>query len=173
MILRDELTIIGSIFKPHGIKGELSASFDIDMLPDEFRCIVLDIDGILVPFFIESYRLRGAESVLLKIDGINNEKDAAKLANHDIYVLTNELPDEDDDGVHLFDLEGYILQCNGETIGEIEEIDDSTANILMIVKNADDKTVLVPFVEELIIGLDTEEKIIDMDLPEGLLGLNE
>ena len=176
MITRQNLTRIGSIFKPHGIKGELSVTIDYDVLPEDLRCIVLDIDGIYVPFFIESYRKRGTESYLVKIDGIEDEHAASVLANHDVFAISEELPcedDEDGEGVHLFDLEGYSLCTDdGKTIGVIDYIDDSTANILFHVKNTSGILTYIPFAEEFITALDTDNKIIEMNLPEGLIDLN-
>jgi len=176
MILADQLTAIGKIFKPHGIKGELNAVFDYDLDPAELRCLIIEIDGIFVPYFLESSRSKGYESWLIKIDGINDEKDANALVNHEIYGITSELPfdvdGDDENGVHLYDLVDYEL-FNGETsVGIIVRIDDSTTNILMLVEANDGRTIFVPFAEDFIIGLDTDKKTITMDLPQGIINLN-
>lgn len=179
MIAESTLTSVGSIFKPHGIKGEMSATLDYGLEPSDLRCIVLDIDGIYVPFFIESSRRRGTESWLLKIDGIDDEKQAAALANHEIYALKAELPegdaddDSDVDGVYLYDLEGFRMLDGDTEVGTIDYVDDTTENILFGVKTADGKTVLVPFAEELITSIDPETRTIAMDLPEGIIDLNK
>lgn len=174
MILRRDITSVGEFFKPHGIKGELSATLDDDLSPDDLRCIILDIDGIFVPFFIKEFRSRG-NGWLIKLDGVETDTAAAAFARHEIYALTAELPDSpetDEDGVNLYDLEGYTLVDGDKAVGEIERIDDSTANILLHVKAPDGAMVFVPFALDLVVGLDTEERIIDMNLPEGILDLN-
>ncbi len=174
MILRRDITSVGEFFKPHGIKGELSASLDAGLSPADLRCIILDIDGIFVPFFIKEFRSRG-NGWLIKIDGIETDTAAAALARHEIYALTAELPDvpeTDEDGVNLYDLEGYTLVDGDTPIGVIEHIDDSTANILLHVTTPDGATVYVPFALDFVVGLDTEEQVIDMNLPEGILDLN-
>lgn len=177
MITRQSVAVVGQLFKPHGIKGELSASLDYDDLsPADLKCLITDIDGILVPFFVDSCRQRGGSSWLIKFDGIDNESDAAALANHELFALRSDLPDDsegdDSEGVHLFDLVGYTLSDAGRAIGTIEAIDDSTPNILFNVKTPEGDIVLVPFAEEFIAGLDTAEHVIDMELPEGLIDLN-
>ncbi len=175
MIKSDELTSIGTIFKPHGIKGELSAVFDAGIMPDEVRCIVFDIDGIYVPFFIESSRMRGSEGALIKIEGVDDEKAAASFANQEIFAITAELPEDEDgadeNGVYLYGLEGFELRNRGEKVGIINEIDDSTVNILFHVDN-NGEIIFVPFAEDFIIGLDPVNNIIDMDLPDGIIDLN-
>lgn len=176
MIKPETLTAIGSFFKPHGIKGELTATLDYELEPSELRCIVLEIDGIFVPFFIESSRSKGAHSWLIKLDGVDSEKSAAAFSNHEIYAVTAELPegvaDEDEDGFYLYDLEGYTLKEDETVVGTIDGVDDSTANILLIVKTPEGSTVYVPFAEEFLTDIDKENHIITMNLPEGLIDLN-
>ena len=59
MILRDELIAIGRYNKPHGVAGEISATIDVDIdTLKELSCLVSDIDGIFVPFFVNSCRPR-------------------------------------------------------------------------------------------------------------------
>lgn len=174
MILSRDITSVGEFFKPHGIKGELSATLDEDLSPADLHCIILDIDGIFVPFFIKEFRRRG-NGWLIKIDGIETDTDAAALARHEIFAITAELPDSpesDEDGVNLYDLEGYTLVDGDTPVGVIDRIDDSTANILLHVTTSGGSTVFVPFALDLVVGLDTEERVIDMNLPEGILDLN-
>lgn len=177
MIARDSLTEVGTLFKPHGIKGELNAELDEGLGPDDLRCIVLDIDGIFTPFFLEGFRPKGADRWLLKIDGIDTERQAAEVVNHQVYALTDELPEEwrggDGDGVHLFDLVGYTLFDGESAIGEIAGIDDSTANVLLIVRASDGRTVYVPFAEEFLTEIDTDARRLVMDVPRGIINLNK
>lgn len=172
MILPEELTVIGEIIKTHGINGELSATMDSEVDPDELRCIVLTMDGIPVPFFIESWRTRGAESILLTLEGIESDSEASLLTGKEIFAFKKDLPEnENGDGFFAGDLIGWTLEANGSEIGTIENFDDSTINLLLIVRDKSEKNILIPLAEEFIEGLDFEKKIISMDLPEGLLTL--
>lgn len=176
MITPDILTSIGTFFKPHGIKGEISATLDYDIDLSELRCIVLEIDGIFVPFFVDSSRPKGASLWLVKLDGVDSEKSASAFSNHEIYAITAELPeglvDEGEDGLYLYDLEGYTLKEDENVIGTIDGVDDSTANILLIVKTPAGGTVYVPFAEEFLTDIDKDNHTITMTLPEGLIDLN-
>ena len=59
MIRRDEVYKIGRIVKPHGLKGEVSFSFSDDIFDrTDSEYLICDMDGILVPFFMEEYRFR-------------------------------------------------------------------------------------------------------------------
>ncbi len=176
MILRQQISSIGSIFKPHGIKGELSASIDADIDLDELQCVVLDIDGIFVPFFIEEWRSRGSERVLIKFDGVDSESAAASFANKEIFAITEQLPiaDDDDDDERLYydDIIGFTIYDGDTEVGQVSLVDDSTANVLMHVNTASGSTVLLPLSADLINDVDADNKILKMNLPDGLIDLN-
>ena len=175
MIRLDDLIEIGSFHTPHGIKGEISAGFDYDISPDDLRCIVLDVDGIFVPFFIESWRDRGNERFLIKLEGVDDETKASAFSKRPIYAIANEVDFEDEsdpDGMYLYDMIGFSLFDGESFIGEITEIDDTTENILFHVYTPDGGTIFVPFAEDWIESFDPEVKKIIMNLPDGILTLN-
>lgn len=177
MILKEQLTEIGRFGQPHGIKGELNATVDNDIDVKALRCIVCDIDGIFVPFFIASVRPRSATSLLLTIDGITNESEATLLQNKIIFALSEEIGDrgeddaDDGDGFYAEDIVGFtVSDTSGTLTGEIEDVDDSTDNVLFIVKtDASPRPVLIPVAEELIEEIDPDKRHISFDLPEGFL----
>ncbi len=176
MILQRELSPIGRTLKPHGINGEISAAVDSDIDIDNLRCIVLDIDGIFVPFFLSSFRARGSEAVLLTIDGVTNENEAASLCGLDIFALREDLGDladeDSEDGFYLSDLVDFtLLDENGVKVGRVTGYDDSTANTLLRVECENGANVFVPIADELVEAIDIENKTISINLPEGLLDL--
>ena len=61
MITRDQLIEIGHFNKAHGVNGEVNASLliDVEHLPG-LSCLICDMDGIYVPFFVEAIRPKGA-----------------------------------------------------------------------------------------------------------------
>jgi 16S rRNA processing protein RimM len=175
MITLASIQPVGKFLKPHGVNGEIAVLRDYDELDfEEFSCIVVDIDGIFVPFFINSVRSKGAETDLLSIDGIEDEVRAAGLSNKTVYVLKSEVQDaeEDGDGFYADDFIGYKVDVDGVgVIGEITGIEDSTANYLFIVETADGKSQLIPVADEFITDIDQQTKTLVMDLPEGLLDM--
>ena len=68
MIRKEEVFKIGVINKPHGVKGEVSFTFTDDIF-DRVDCdyLILLMDGILVPFFMEEYRFRSDNVALVKL----------------------------------------------------------------------------------------------------------
>ena len=178
MITREELIAIGHYNKAHGVNGEVSATIDIDIdALQGLSCLVSDMDGIFVPFFVDACRPKTAETVLLTIDGIDNEKDAARLVNHEIYALKRDYQEESDaadaDAYPLDYFIGYELQdSDGHRVGEIADVDEQTDNALFIIER-DGEELMVPASDDLIVEFDLDKKVMVMDLPQGLLDLND
>lgn len=172
MIRENEITSVGSFLKPHGIKGEIAAELDIDCEDvDNLTCIICEMEGIFVPFFINNARSKGRDTVLLTVDGVKDEKEAAMFTGRTIYALSSEVEQEGiGEGMYVTDLAGFTVDAEGAgTIGIIDYVDDSTANILFVVKDKDGETVYIPAAEEFITGLDLDDKTVTMRLPDGLL----
>ena len=106
MIEEKELVEIGKVGKPHGIHGEINVYIDEDVIIDRLEKLIVNIDGIYVPFFIESIRPKRIDSVIMSLEGIENEQQAAELTNHEAFALiTDDVKEQpDDDGM-------YVLLC--------------------------------------------------------------
>ena len=168
MIKQEEVYRIGRIGKTHGVKGELSFLFDDDVF-DRVDCdyLVLDVDGILVPFFIEEYRFKSDSNAIVKFCDVDSQPRAAELTGSDVY-FPRALADEDDEP-SLSLLVGFdLVEANsGKTIGRIVAIDESTANLLFELEDGR----LIPANDDLIHNIDTKKRTIWMDIPDGLLEL--
>lgn len=175
MIKDSEITEIGRLAKPHGINGEIVAvtEFDADMILS-LKCIILNIDGINVPFFINSARPKNHESVLITIDGITTDDKASALCNNTIYALSADLETDDNNDEDVFyakDLIGFCIIENGCQIGEIIDIEDSTENALFIIKRSNDNITYIPIADEFIVEICIDSKTVIMDLPTGIMDL--
>ena len=156
--------------KEHGINGEISATFDCDtMAVGELSALVSPMDGIFVPFFVNGIRPKNNDTLLLKIDGISNETQAKRLVNCPIYALAEEMPEQDEVYCDFF-IGFTITDTDGNSIGTITDVDDSTENALFVVEN-EGKTVYIPISEDFITEIDEQGKTIEMDLPEGIFDL--
>lgn len=172
MIKEEEVYKIGRVGKPHGIKGELQVQVEDDVFDRvEADYLVLSIDGILVPFFMEEYRFKSDETVLVKFCDVDSQERARELTGCDVF-FPRALADEDESGeLSYAQLVGYMLvdDASGKTVGEIASIDDNTVNLLFELTDG----TLVPAAEELITDIDTDKRTIMVQLPEGILSLNE
>lgn len=176
MIERENVYQIGRIEKPHGLHGELAFSYTSDVFDEvEVPYFICEIDGILVPFFIENYRFKGNDTCLVKFEGIDDEKSSRFLIKAPLFIEKKFLDDEVSGaeieggqyylGFKVYDEENY-------EIGTIEAVDDSTENILFLVVSDEEEEFYIPAVDEYIIAIDDEAKAIQVELPEGLLEMN-
>lgn len=174
MIRPEEVFPIGRLGKPHGIKGELSFMFTDDVFDRvDADYIVVETDGILVPFFMEEYRFKTAETALLKLEGIDTVERARELTNCNVF-FPRKLAEGADDDVSWAQIVGFRLvdaTNNNKVIGEICSVDDTTQNVLFEVTTPQGDQLLVPAAEEFIDGIDADKQEIRVTLPEGLLDL--
>ena len=168
MIKPEEVYRIGRLGKAHGIKGEVSLQFDDDVFDRvDADYLVLDIDGILVPFFMEEYRFRSDSVCLVKFCDVDTQQRASELTGCDVY-FPRALADNDGSPT-LSSLVGFniVSMPDGSAIGKIASINDQTANILFELEDG----TLIPANDDLITDIDTTNRQITMTLPEGLLSL--
>lgn len=173
MIKKEDTYKIGQIGKPHGLKGEVIFNFTDDIF-DRVDCpyLICEVEGILVPFFLEEYRFKTDSSALIKFDGIDSVEDSRQIVGSDVYFENKFIEESDEEEVSLSYFVGFnAIDSEGNTIGEIVDIDDNTENWLFVVENAEGKEILIPAHEEFIIDINHKKKTIEMDLPEGLLEL--
>ena len=168
MIRHEDVYRIGKIGKPHGVKGEVSFHFDDDIFDrTDADFLILELDGILVPFFMEEYRFRSDSLALMKLEGIDTQERARELTNCEVFFPREQQDDEEN--LSWAAIIGFTVidEQTNTPVGTIASVDDSTENVLF---ELEDDT-LVPASEDLITNIDTKKRTITINLPEGLLEL--
>lgn len=169
MIRKEEVYKIGKLGKAHGVKGEISFLFDDDVFDRaDADYLILDMDGILVPFFIEEYRFKTDDNALMKFEGIDSQERARELTGCDVF-FPREMAEDDDMQMSWAAIVGFELidATSGKTAGRIASVDDTTINILFELEDGK----LIPASEELITQIDTKKQQLFIKLPEGILDL--
>lgn len=174
MIKREEVYKIGIFNKPHGIHGELSFTFTDDVF-DRVDCdyLICLLDGILVPFFIEEYRFRSDSTALVKLDGIDSAEKARMFTNAEVYFPSKYAEDAPVDELSWDYFVGFQVKDKRHgNIGTVVEVDESTINTLFVL-DKDGEELLIPAQEEFILKMDHKKRIMTVDLPDGLLMLDD
>lgn len=174
MIRREEVYKIGLFNKPHGIHGELQFTFTDDVFDrvdaDYLVCL---LDGIFVPFFIEEYRFRSDSSALVKLEGIDTAERARMFTNVEVYFPVKHAEEAEDGSLSWSFFVGFFMEdTRYGVLGEVVDVDTTTVNTLFVVDTKDGE-LLVPAQEEFILGISREQKLITVELPEGLLNMDE
>ena len=178
MISSKEVIEAGQVLKPHGYKGELNAVadfpaeiFDAPELP-----VIFDIDGILTPFFLESVRGKGSEGLLLKFDGMDSDTQVRRLVNRVFYLRRTDVaeilgvdPDELDDSGYD-DIAGYdVIDSKFGRIGRIDSVESGVEYDYLSVTTEKKSEILIPCVEDYILDIDDNLRIVSISLPDGFL----
>lgn len=97
MIRDNEVFKIGYISKQRGLRGEVEMVFTDDCFDTgSADYLVLDMDGILVPFFWEEYSFKNNETAILKFEEIDSEEQARKLVGHSVYYPKEHTAEADE-----------------------------------------------------------------------------
>lgn len=175
-IPKSNCTKIGYVQKPHGIHGELVIRFDEEYYETLEECppLFLEIDNLLVPYFIseEGLRFKSGEAVIANLEWIDSDKKAKELCGLSVFVDQDDVIEFEDE-MSPNALVGY--QLFDETlglIGEITEVNDFSGNVLLSVIYQG-KDAMVPLNEDLIVRLDEETREIELRIPEGLFNLDD
>ena len=175
MIKKEEVYKIGLFNKPHGIHGELQFTFTDDIF-DRVDCdyLICLLDGIFVPFFIEEYRFRSDSTALVKLEGIDTAERARMFTNVEVYFPVKHAEEAEDGELSWNFFVGFRMEDvrHGE-LGEVVEVDTTTVNTLFVVEQEDGEELLIPAQEEFIVEINQEKKLITVELPEGVLYLEE
>ncbi len=163
---------IGFFRKTHGVFGELVLEFEpqFEASIENASRFFVEIDGLLVPFFVleEGFRFKTDNTAILSFDGVESEKYAKRMVGCSVFLFKTEIVAMSDE---FFDSElvNYLLiDDNHGEIGIIGQVDNYSGNIVLTV-NFNGKELLVPFNDDFLLHLDRENKIIRLNLPEGLL----
>lgn len=173
MIKKEDVFKIGQFAKPHGIKGEIALVTNSDVFDDsDDPYIVCEMDGILVPFFVEEFRYKTDTVVLLKLKNVDDERVAREFSNREVFYSLDGMDDDDLIGDMTWDsFIGYtVTDVKHGDLGTITDVDETTMNVLLQIDHQGEE-ILLPAVEELILSADHENKKLTVSVPEGLLDL--
>lgn len=165
---------IGFFQKPHGVFGTLLLNFDegLEEVIEDSQVLYVEMDGILVPWFIieDGIRITSSKTALIDLEWINDETEAKKLAKKSVWIENtweSEIIQDDESSNWI----GYVV-CNteNELLGTIVGFNDYSGNlVLTIEKNGIEQ--LIPFHPDLLAGLDDEKRTITYNLPDGLIDM--
>lgn len=164
---------LGKITKLFGYKGELIIYFDVDDIMEyrNINAVFIDVNGDLIPFLIEKFKLHQGSTAVVRIQDVDDIEAARRLVNTDLYLPLSTLPNLKGNKFYYHEIIGYtVVDKEAGEVGIVEDVNDQTAQALLVIKDGE-REVLFPVVDELIDRLDREEKKIFVRFPDGLLDL--
>lgn len=170
--MSEDFYYLGKITKVVGLKGELSVYLDTDE-PEKYyqlESVFLTQGEELIPFFIDSVKVKGRSHLVVKFKDVEAE-DAASYVDEELYLPISFLPNLTGNCFYYHEIKGFSIEEEaygylGICVNVIEYPHQSLFQI-----DVEGKEVLVPIVDEFIKCVDREHRLIFLSLPEGLLDI--
>lgn len=169
---KKEMRLIGKIKDAHGLRGDVFIIF----FSKDYSWIDL-IDEVYIedtPYEV----IKAAEhkdGLKVQLKGLTDRNQSEALIGKQIYLPADFFfTPEEDEGLFLAEIEKFkVIDKTAGEVGIITGFSSNTAQDLLVVTSASGTVFEIPFVEAFIVEIDRENKTIQMDLPEGLLDLNQ
>jgi 16S rRNA processing protein RimM len=157
---------LGKIVRAHGVKGavalRLEEGMNNDVLEGEEWCFLM-IRNKPVPFRILDAAAMSDNEVILELEGFETKESVENILGLQLSIQSKR-PVLRSQSV-IDDLAGYQIFDEGKSIGRIDHIEDTGMQLLFAIED----DILIPAHDDLIESIDDENKIVYMNLPEGLL----
>ena len=176
MIEEDKWMTIGEIVAPQGLKGDIRIKPFSDFperftepgkrwiqKTNEFPTEINLTKGTLIP---------GKTIYVLSFEGISNRSSAEEIIGFKLVIPIDSRPKLSEEEYHYYDLIGLEVRegPNKTLIGHVTDLIKG-GNDLLEIELIEGKKYLVPFVKEIVPGIEIKEKWLLINPPPGLLEL--
>ncbi len=160
---------IGTIVNAVGIKGEVRVynySDAIDIYEDTPEIYVGE-----KLLRVEHVRPQ-KNMVVVKFEGINDRNAAEKCKGTDLFVTEDDLPELPEGEFYVREMIGMtVAHENGDVIGTVRNVITDRAQSLIEVERENAKPALIPYVDQFVLDISKESRLITVRLIDGMLDL--
>ena len=156
---------IGKIVNTHGLRGELKIlpwCDDISMFADTTN---IYIDN--APYKISSAKPH-KNVYLVRLEGVDTIEAAELLKTKVCTVKSEDMPALPDGEYYVKDLKGLSVYEDDTLLGILTDCFPTGSNDVYVISRDNQKDLLIPAIKQVVLGIDTEKKRIDVKLMEGL-----
>jgi 16S rRNA processing protein RimM len=177
--------LVARLVRPHGRRGELIAEILTDF-PERFhersRLFLIPPERVGSrprAIHLENFWFLRSR-VVMKFEGVNSINDAEGLRGFEVAIPATERAPLQAGAVYVSDLIGCrVIDLNGGgggDVGEVIGVDRESSNTELLVVHRDTgkggEELLIPFVAEYVVRVDSPNRRLEMRLPQGLLEIN-
>jgi len=170
-----DLVGLGEVAKTQGRYGEVilnRTSDQSECFSRLSRVFVEGADGRPEAVEVESARIHKGRPVV-KLAGISSIGDAVALVGKELRIPESELDPLPDGSIYHFDIVGAtVTDRERGVIGVVEKVISTSGTDVLVVRSDDGSEQLLPLCEEICRRIDRDARRIEIDAPEGLIGLN-
>ena len=167
-----ELVAVARAVKTRGLRGEIVAELLTDF-PERFdkleHLIAVATDGRRTVLELEEHRVH-QRRIVLKFAGYDSIEAASALIGSEFTVPESERVELEEDEFYDWELAGCLVETiEGERLGRVREIMRTGGVEMLVVENEEGRDYLIPLAEEICVEINIGQKLIRVDVPEGLL----
>ncbi len=148
-----EKILIGTILKPHGIKGELKIKYFADTFDSIKGCNTVFIDD---NEYKAKLKLDSGEFAFLSLNSVTDRNNAELLRQKQVYALKSQIK-KSKTSFFICDLIGLEVFVNDVHFGRVIDVLQSNVDMFYI-KLVDGKTAYLPFLKSLQLDVNIENK---------------
>jgi 16S rRNA processing protein RimM len=171
----EELVLVGRVARTHGLRGQVVVNPETDFVAERFQRgaeVWTRVDGRERALTIVDARVEGRRPILA-FDGYGSVEASEALAGAELRVPESSLQPLPEGSYYLHQLAGCRVETTeGAPVGTVSRVDGGAGAAVLVVDGAGGE-VLVPLAQEICVGIDVDARVIRVQLPEGLLELNE
>jgi 16S rRNA processing protein RimM len=143
--------VLGKLRRAHGVHGEIPLEVYTNMLE-----LLEPGSRIYIGDAHETYRIDQIrwkqDLLLLKLEGVDDRESISALTNQLVYVKSSEMPVLPEDEYYFHELIGlHVYEPEGHYLGVLEQILQTGANDVYLIRSEEGKEVLIPATEEMIL----------------------
>jgi 16S rRNA processing protein RimM len=157
---RKAFVTIGKVLKTHGVNGELT----IEHYKKPGKWAFLEIQGKPVPFKVDACNPTIDEQYIIKFQGIDSINEASTYNGYTLLALgkPGKVSVENDSIVGYF-----IIDKKLGAIGNVEDVIEMPMQWL-IQTHFNERELLIPAVEPIVVSIDDDKKTLYVEMPDGL-----
>ncbi|MFP5519616.1 MAG: ribosome maturation factor RimM [Bdellovibrionia bacterium] len=173
------MKLIGKVKEAHGLKGDLYVlvfSGEVSWLPRLKTFAVKSAKASaedMQTFTVQRVK-PFKQGFIVKANEIENRNQSEVMKGWEFYIDSELLVSKAGESIYLGEIQNFTVKNPEQVIiGKITGFGSNGAQDLLVIEKTDGKSSEIPFVEAYLKKIDFKNQSIIMDLPEGLLSLDE
>lgn len=176
----DDLIELGAVQDAQGLQGLIkvrphssdpvallsSKELWLSLIPRRSAGVAWSVEQASLTLYQVKQAKMHSGAVVIALDGINDRDQAEALKGARILVGRHVFPKTDADSYYWVDLIGCkAVNLQGESLGEVIEVNDNGAHGIIALGDLEAKTVkqLIPFVKEVVQKVDLPNRLLTLD----------
>lgn len=162
---------IGMIVSTHALKGEVKIFSTTDFQDERYKIgndLYIEKDQEMIKVKVKSYR-KHKKYDLVAFEGYDNINEVLPFVKCKIYVDEKDIHELEEDEYYYHELFDCEIIYEDKNLGIVVDVVNYGASDILVIKTKQNKEIMIPFVDDFIIDVDTENKKIYINVIEGLI----